>query len=354
VVVARGETPSFVEKLFQLSRRNGQPFSVVVLAPTVVGRDALEVLCDERRRSRPFSSGADALGLRETDQLLRFGGTGRYVLFCPNTPSQGAKELTQRLRQMLANVGDVAFGAATFPDEAYGLDDLIDVAVVRTAEAARIVTDGVLEVMPHRSARISGHTPLRKRLFDLAIVLATAPLWAPLLGVIALIIKLAEPAAPVFFKQMRTGRGGRRFPMYKFRTMVPDAEARKQDLLHLNKLQWPDFKIDDDPRITRVGRLLRATSLDEAPQILNVLTGEMSIVGPRPTSFPVETYEPWQTARLDITPGITGLWQIEGRGKTEFDERLRLDVEYIEKQSFLLDLWILLRTISAVFHRGGR
>jgi lipopolysaccharide/colanic/teichoic acid biosynthesis glycosyltransferase len=296
---------------------------------------------------------ADALGLRETDLLMRVGRTGRYVVLCPNTSPEGAKELVQRLRGMLSEAKDVEFGTASFPADAYGLDDLLDAAWLRRARAARVATSGSLEVMPHRSGKISGRTPIRKRLFDLAVVLATAPVWASLLGVIAAVIKLTEPHAPVFFKQMRTGRGGRRFPMYKFRTMIPNAEEEKQNLLHLNKLQWPDFKIDNDPRITTVGRFLRATSLDELPQILNVLTGEMSIVGPRPTSFPVETYEPWQTARLDITPGITGLWQIEGRGSAEFDERLRLDVEYIDKQSLTLDLWILMRTVTAVLRRGG-
>ena len=127
----------------------------------------------------------------------------------------------------------------------------------------------------------------------------------------------------------------------------------KAQLSHLNELQWPDFKITNDPRITRIGRILRKTSLDELPQLLNVLKGEMSLVGPRPTSFSAETYQLWQTERLDVVPGLTGLWQIVGRGSTEFDERLRLDIAYIERRCLMLDIEILIRTITAVFEQRG-
>jgi len=349
-----GEAPGFGEQLFALSRRYGQPFSVVAFASTKKGRDALGLLCDATRQNRPFATHADALGLRETDLLLRVGETGHYLVLCPNTTAEGSKDLVQRLRDMSRDAKDIAFGAASFPNDGYGLDDLIDAAFLGGALDSHLARCGSQQLVPHRSGKGSTRTRIRKRVFDLLVVFLASPIWAPLLGLIAGTIKLTEPHAPSLFMQMRTGRGGRRFPMYKFRTMVPDAEEQKQKLLHLNKLQWPDFKIDDDPRITRIGRFLRVTSLDELPQILNVLTGEMSIVGPRPTSFPADTYEPWQTERLDITPGITGLWQVEGRGSAEFDERLRLDVEYIEKQSMLFDLWILLRTVTAVLRLGGR
>ncbi len=171
---------------------------------------------------------------------------------------------------------------------------------------------------------------LAKRLMDLILVVITLPFWLPLNGLIALIIRVTSPGAPVVFKQLRTGKGGRRFYMYKFRTMVPDAEELKSKYAHLNELQWPDFKITNDPRVTPVGRFLRKTSLDELPQLFNVLTGEMSLVGPRPTSFGPETYKLWHTHRLDVMPGLTGLWQIMGRAQLEFDDRLRLDIAYIE------------------------
>ena len=141
--------------------------------------------------------------------------------------------------------------------------------------------------------------------------------------------------------------------MYKFRTMKTNAEDLKQKYAHLNQLSWPDFKIADDPRVTRVGRFLRKTSLDELPQLVNVLLGNMSLVGPRPTSFDVDTYALHHTERLEVVPGVTGLWQISGRSDLEFDERLRLDVEYIERRSLWLDVSILVRTVKAVFRPRG-
>jgi len=141
--------------------------------------------------------------------------------------------------------------------------------------------------------------------------------------------------------------------MYKFRTMVPNAEELKSQYAHLNELQWPDFKITNDPRITRIGRFLRKTSLDELPQLFNVLKGDMSLVGPRPTSFGPETYKLWQTSRLDVKPGLTGLWQIIGRAQLEFDDRLRLDIAYIERASLWFDINILVRTVAAVFEQRG-
>src|SRR5215211_3257322 len=194
---------------------------------------------------------------------------------------------------------------------------------------------------------------LAKRFMDLFLVVITIPLWLPLNGIVALIIHLTSPGAPVVFKQLRTGKGGRRFYMYKFRTMVPDAEELKAQYAHLNELQWPDFKITNDPRITRVGKFLRKTSLDEIPQLFNVLKGEMSLVGPRPTSFGPETYKLWQTSRLDVMPGLTGLWQIIGRAQLEFDDRLRLDIAYMERASLWLDIVILFRTVIAVFQSRG-
>ena len=192
-----------------------------------------------------------------------------------------------------------------------------------------------------------------KRAMDLFLVILSMPFWLPVFGLIALIIKVTSPGAPAIFTQLRTGRGGQRFRMYKFRSMVPNAEELKKTYAHLNELKWPDFKITNDPRITPVGKFLRKTSLDELPQLLNVLKGEMSLVGPRPTSFGADTYKLWHTERLDVTPGITGLWQIIGRASLEFDDRLRLDIAYIERRSIWLDIVILFLTIAAVFKQRG-
>jgi lipopolysaccharide/colanic/teichoic acid biosynthesis glycosyltransferase len=201
---------------------------------------------------------------------------------------------------------------------------------------------------------LKGHAYLlAKRMMDLFLVVITIPLWLPLNGIVALLIHFTSPGAPVMFKQLRTGKGGRRFYMYKFRTMVPNAEELKSQYAHLNELQWPDFKITNDPRITRVGKFLRKTSLDEIPQFFNILKGEMSLVGPRPTSFGPETYKLWHTSRLDVMPGLTGLWQIMGRAQLEFDDRLRLDIAYMERASLWLDINILFRTVIAVFESRG-
>ena len=194
---------------------------------------------------------------------------------------------------------------------------------------------------------------LAKRWMDLLLVIVTLPLWLPLIGLIALIIQITSPGAPVVFRQLRTGKGGRRFHMYKFRTMVPNAEELKFTYAHLNELQWPDFKITNDPRVTPVGKFLRKTSLDELPQLFNILIGEMTLVGPRPTSFGPETYKLWHTHRLDAIPGLTGLWQITGRAQLEFDDRLRLDIAYLERASLWLDINILARTVLSVLQARG-
>ena len=345
------------ELLFALSRRHEQSFSVVALAFDTRGRGSD---CPEPGQLEPNVLAA----LRRTDLLVRWGRPGLYGVFCPYTSAEGAKDLIQRIGT-IASPRAVHGGAATFPEDALVLDELIDAAFFHAegpggpgaAPENRAPVEALIRrPLPSRLERTPERrrAALAKRLFDLGVLLASVPLWLPVLLGVALAIKATAPRAPVLFPQTRTGRGGRRFRMYKFRTMVPDAEQRKGDYAHLNQLRWPDFKIAGDPRITRLGRFLRKSSLDELPQVLNVLRGEMSWVGPRPTSFGAETYEIWQTARLDVVPGVTGLWQVEGRARTDFDERLRLDTAYIDRRTLWLDLRILIRTAREVFHpRGG-
>ena len=191
-----------------------------------------------------------------------------------------------------------------------------------------------------------------KRVLDLVPLALIAPVAVPLGLLLAVVIRIDSPGA-VLFTQMRTGQHGVRFGMYKFRTMVHDAEELKASLAHLNVLEPPDFKIPDDPRITKVGRFLRKTSLDELPQLLNVLRGEMSLVGPRPTSFDSSTYAVWQRARLEVPPGITGLWQVTARHDSGFNERLRIDMSYIHSMSLATDLRILLATFGSVLNGKG-
>jgi len=191
-----------------------------------------------------------------------------------------------------------------------------------------------------------------KRLIDLTLCLLMMPFILPVITVCGIALWIENPG-PIFFTQQRTGRGGYRFRMYKLRTMVKNAEELKEQLRDLNELTWPDFKISNDPRVTRIGRILRKTSLDELPQIFNVIKGDMSLVGPRPTSFSADTYTLWHTERLEVQPGITGLWQVSGRSDVDFDERLRLDIEYIRQRSLWFDLKLLYRTIAAVLKPRG-
>ncbi len=192
-----------------------------------------------------------------------------------------------------------------------------------------------------------------KRVMDIILVILILPVVAPVLLICSIAIKMENFDAPVIYSQLRTGRGGKFFKMYKFRTMVPNAEELEKQLAHLNELTWPDFKIKDDPRITKAGKILRRTSLDELPQIFNIIIGNMSIIGPRPTNFGPDRYDIWQTERFDVLPGVTGLWQVLGRGNTQFDDKLRLDIIYVKKRSIKLDMHILLRTIPVVLTGQG-
>jgi exopolysaccharide biosynthesis polyprenyl glycosylphosphotransferase len=192
-----------------------------------------------------------------------------------------------------------------------------------------------------------------KRLLDIASSALGLLLVAPVLALVAIAIKL-DSKGPVLFKQVRAGRHGRKFTMYKFRSMVTDAEELRAKLEHLNEMDGPVFKIKHDPRITRVGRLIRATSIDELPQLFNIFLGDMSLVGPRPPlPSEVSQYEPRQRRRLSVKPGLTGLWQVSGRNQVDFDQWMKLDLEYIDNWSLWLDLKIIFRTVPAVLRGTG-
>jgi exopolysaccharide biosynthesis polyprenyl glycosylphosphotransferase len=195
---------------------------------------------------------------------------------------------------------------------------------------------------------------LIKRLMDLILVLGTMPLVLPVMGLIALAIKL-DDGGPIFFVQERVGLRKRLFPMLKFRSMVVDAEAKLKEVEHLNEAEGPNFKIADDPRITRVGKFIRKTSLDELPQLLNVIRGHMSLVGPRPMSQrDVELFDKGiQRKRFSVKPGLTCIWQISGRSNLSFERWLELDLKYIDEWNLWMDLKILFKTVPVVLRGSG-
>jgi lipopolysaccharide/colanic/teichoic acid biosynthesis glycosyltransferase len=196
-------------------------------------------------------------------------------------------------------------------------------------------------------------TPVWKRSLDLVGAIVGLLLLLPVFGVVALVIKCTS-RGPVFFKQLRSGRGGKPFVMYKFRTMVLDAEARKAGLMAQNEQDGPAFKIKHDPRVTVVGRILRKTSLDELPQLWNVLRGEMSLVGPRPLPCAEsDACAGWLRRRLDVIPGLTCLWQVRGRCSVSFADWVRMDLQYIRSRSLWQDLKLLFLTVPVVVLRKG-
>ncbi|MGH0926630.1 sugar transferase [Bacillus pacificus] len=188
-----------------------------------------------------------------------------------------------------------------------------------------------------------------KRLMDIFGSLCGIVLLLPVFIIVIILIKLEDPKGPVFFKQVRVGKDGREFGMYKFRSMVTDAEERLKDLLKRNEVSGAMFKMKDDPRVTKIGRFIRKTSIDELPQLLNVLKGDMSLVGPRPPlPREVKEYTSYDKQRLLVTPGCTGLWQVSARNSVGFNEMVKLDLEYIQNRNIIYDMKIIIKTIKVV------
>lgn len=212
---------------------------------------------------------------------------------------------------------------------------------------------GVIPMFEYRTRSIHGSEIIFKRIFDIIVSFCLLVLLLPFILFIALLIKI-DSKGPVFYISKRCGYKGKKFSFIKFRTMIKKAETLKKELIDRNEKDGPIFKMKDDPRVTRVGKILRKYSLDEIPQLWNVMIGDMSLVGPRPPlPEEVSQYKVWQLKRLNIRPGITCLWQISGRSDLTFDEWMKMDIFYIENWSFLLDLKILLLTVNAVFKGRG-
>jgi exopolysaccharide biosynthesis polyprenyl glycosylphosphotransferase len=272
-------------------------------------------------------------------------------------------QLRELIRQTGANCVFVAATAVQAADVKHVLKarrlDGIEIRVTANVPAMLATTRvtprsiGGLMTLSINAVRLTRGQAIAKRTFDLVVSSAALLLLWPVLLAVAIAIRL-DDGGPVLFRQARVGLHRQRFTLLKFRTMVPEAERQLPELVSRNEADGPLFKLRDDPRITRVGRFLRRYSLDELPQLLNVLKGEMSLVGPRPPlPGEVARYEDWQLDRLEVRPGITGLWQVSGRSELSFEEYVRLDLFYIENWSMLYDLFVVAKTIPILLLPRG-
>lgn len=233
--------------------------------------------------------------------------------------------------------------------DAYVVPDLFQL----TKNQMKVQELNGIPLISTRDISIQGWNLIFKRAFDIVVGSLMALVALPFILVVAVAIRLDTPG-PVFFKQVRVGKNGKQFPCYKFRSMVHNADYLRSQVADLNESTGPLFKIRNDPRLTRVGRFIRRYSIDELPQLLNVLRGEMSLIGPRP-NLPEEVaqYQEWMKKRLSVSPGLTGLWQVSGRSNLTFDEMVLLDIYYVENWSVGMDTSILLRSVPAVLRATG-
>ena len=282
--------------------------------------------------------------LRITDDVGQLDD-GRLGVLLPDTDHQGAEVVADRIRLECATLElPHEIEISTYPHRDPSLPSL---------PGSQRELDPANTSMTLMQSCFVEPIPVWKRSFDLLACSAAIFATLPLQVVIAIAIKLTSPG-PVLFLQSRSGLGGRPYQIFKFRTMCQDAEAQLQSLLVLNEQDGPAFKLTSDPRLTRLGRFLRKTSLDELPQLWNVLRGEMSLVGPRPLPcHETALCKPWQLYRLDVTPGITCIWQVYGRSRVSFDQWIRMDIDYIRSRSPLQDARLLCLTVPAVMSGRG-
>jgi lipopolysaccharide/colanic/teichoic acid biosynthesis glycosyltransferase len=362
--------------------------SAMLAPPDPIARDFARVRREEshlavasisvaggRRSSRRLGQIARELvpGLRMTDAVVRVATGREVVVILPGADSDVATAVLGRAPARERT--DVLVGIATFPEDGQTFASLKEVARSRerpwsggggqTSRGRSTPGEPKLEPTGSRAAdRPNGEErpavfcetrPLATHLrrgADLLVLTLMAPFVVPLLALLALAVKL-DSRGPAVVRIRRLGRDGRPFDLFKLRSMTRDADRMKETLKHLNTLAWPDFKIADDPRVTRVGRLLRKYSLDELPQLYNVLRGEMTFVGPRPCSVKLADYDLWQSERLDVTPGLVGRWQAEGRGSVDFAERCRLDIRQARSRSIRVNLQLVVATVRSVFASKG-
>ncbi len=317
---------------------------------------------------------AGAVALADSIRNHRYWGF-KIVGFVTH-PESGGSEIPDECRPIIGTIDDIPQIAeemvvddVLFCVGRRDLDRMEDLLLALQEQGIR--TRFALNLFPHTKAQVrmeevdgmpvltfstapeSWFPLVTKRALDIVVSLLLVFLGLPVIALITVLLKITQGGA-VLYTQTRCGLNGRRFTLYKFRTMVEDAESRQGELLHLNEMDGPVFKLSRDPRVTRLGRILRRFSLDELPQLWNVLRGEMSLVGPRPPiPDEVARYQRWQRRRLSMKPGLTCLWQISGRNHVDFERWMRLDLEYIDSWSPWLDMKILLKTVPAVISGRG-
>ena len=356
-----------------------------IVQPLVVlgGRSLLRLWFERRRRTGRDTSYMLVVGIGDlaqefADRVEAHHALGMRIIGHLSVPGEGAEETPSAVsRPILGKIEDInrVFRAHVVDEVAVCLpssaieylDPIITIAADegKTVRIPRDLTEGILvgalqeefDSFLVQSVVHDGQRELEKavkRAFDVVGAALVLMILSPALVATAAAIWLRD-GSPILFRQTRVGLHGRAFTMMKFRTMHPDAEARLASLAHRNEVVGPAFKLSNDPRITRVGTFLRASSIDELPQLINVLRGDMSLVGPRPAlPHEVAEYDIWHRRRLSVRPGISGLWQIEARSDAAFDNRASLDLRYIDQWSLWLDLRILARTLPAVLFSRGR
>jgi lipopolysaccharide/colanic/teichoic acid biosynthesis glycosyltransferase len=349
-----GRPPDPIARDFARVRRERSSLTVASIS-TGRPRQASRRLAQVARTLAPY--------LRLTDAVVRVAADS-VVVILPGADDRRAMAVLQRLPEH--ERADLLLGTATFPDDGQTYALLKEVARSRQGQwwsgggptsngraprapqpAAATADDRAAVLFETRTLR----APIR-RAGDLVVLTLIAPIVVPVVALLAIAVRLDSPG-PAFVRITRLGRDGRPFGLLKLRSMSRDAEAMKEALRHLNTMAWPDFKIADDPRVTRLGRVLRKSSLDELPQLYNVLRGEMTLVGPRPCSVKLTDYDLWQSERLDVTPGLVGRWQAEGRGSMDFAERCRLDIHQARSTSIRVNLRLLVATARSVFTSKG-
>jgi len=340
--------------------RNGRVFSLVVFIPADDNREAIAGLVKsltDRVRS------SDIVGQLDAE---------RIGVLLTETASDGAWKFADDVLELIA-AENLNFNCEVYSypndwgkrDEADTTDDDSKTELIpRLANGSRVQlldqSEGLASVRQGGERPVGDLAPLfvhevhpGKRAFDIAVSATLLTLLSPLFLIVAILIKLTSPG-PIIFRQQRAGRSGIPFTFYKFRSMYIDAEERKKALMGSNEAKGPIFKMKNDPRMTPIGRLIRRSSIDELPQLFNVLKGDMTLIGPRPpTMDEVPKYERWQRKRLNAKGGLTCIWQVSGRSEIGFDDWVRMDLRYLERKSFWLDCKLLFKTVTAVLSGRG-